>query len=87
MGIGSTPQGVLAKGFGVNKAGQIGVKNRRGVMRLEAYAALVARSTTAEAQNAAKLERAQEYGCDLVRFTKHALAAPNALSLRTSYMR
>ena len=72
MGIGSTPQGIPAKGFGVNKAGHIGVKTRRGVMRLEAYAALVARSTTAEAQNAAKLERAQEYGCDLVRFTKHA---------------
>ena len=72
MGIGSTQQGIPAKGFGVNKAGHIGVKTRRGVMRLEAYAALVARSTTAEAQNAAKLERAQEYGCDLVRFTKHA---------------
>ena len=72
MGIGFTQQGIPAKGFGVNKAGHIGVKTRRGVMRLEAYAALVARSTTAEAQNAAKLERAQEYGCDLVRFTKHA---------------
>ena len=51
--------------------GQPGIITRRGTMRLDTYAALVARSTTAEAQNASKLEMAKEYGYDLVHFTRH----------------
>ncbi len=58
--------------MGTNKDGQAGIKTRRGVMRLDTYAALVARSTTAEAQNASKLSMAAEYGHDLVRFTAHS---------------
>lgn len=58
--------------MGTNKDGQAGIKTRRGVMRLDTYAALVARSTTAEAQHASKLSMAAEYGYDLVRFTAHS---------------
>ena len=57
--------------MGTGRDGQPGIKTRRGVMRLDTYAALVARSTTAEAQNASKIEYAKKYGYDLVRFTSH----------------
>lgn len=52
--------------------GQTGIITKRGTMRLDSYAALVARSTTAEAQNASKIEMAREHGYDLAHFTKHS---------------
>lgn len=52
--------------------GQTGIITKRGTMRLDSYAKLVARSTTAEAQNASKLSMAAEHGYDLVRFTQHS---------------
>lgn len=61
--------------IGINpkgRDGKTGIITKRGTMRLDTYAALVARSTTAEAQNASKLEMAAEHGYDLVRFTKHS---------------
>lgn len=66
---------LLAELYNINpkgKDGQTGIVTKRGTMRLDTYAALVARSTTAEAQNASKLEMAKEHDYDLVRFTKHS---------------
>lgn len=66
---------LLAELMNINprgRDGRQGIITKRGTMRLDTYAALVARSTTAEAQNASKLEMAEQYGYDLVRFTKHS---------------
>lgn len=66
---------LLAELMNINprgRDGKQGIITKRGTMRLDTYAALVARSTTAEAQNASKLEMAEQYGYDLVRFTKHS---------------
>ena len=41
-------------------------------MPIEKYAETVARSTTAETQNKAKVVQGQDWGYDLVRFTKHS---------------
>ena len=65
---------LLAELLNINptgKDGRQGIITRRGTMRLDTYAALVARSTTAEAQNASKLALAKENGYDLARFTQH----------------
>lgn len=65
---------LLAELLNINpmgRDGKQGVITKRGTMRLDTYAALVARSTTAEAQNASKLELAKENGYDLARFTQH----------------
>lgn len=50
-------------------------------MSLEAYAGLVARSTTAEATNTACRNQVEEFGDDLVQMTKHANACPLCISL------
>lgn len=52
--------------------GKTGIATKRGTMGIVPYAALVARSTTAEAQNAAKIDAAGQHGYDLARFTSHA---------------
>lgn len=49
-------------------------------MSLEAYAGLVARSTTAEATNTACRNQVEEFGDDLVQMTKHANACPLCIS-------
>lgn len=54
------------------KNGKTGIATKRGTMGIVPYAALVARSTTAEAQNAAKINAAGQHGYDLARFTSHA---------------
>lgn len=54
------------------KNGKTGIATKRGTMSIVPYAALVARSTTAEAQNAAKINAAGQHGYDLARFTSHA---------------
>lgn len=49
------------------------VKYRNGKrVSIHKYAAMVARSTTAETQNKAKTVQGEEWGYDLVRFTKHS---------------
>lgn len=66
---------LLAELMNINprgRDGKQGIITKRGTMRLDTYAALVARSTTAEAQNASKLEMAEQYDYDLAWFTKHS---------------
>lgn len=50
---------------------QAPVGSKGNFMRLESYAALVARTTTREATNTATLDITTQYGHDLVRFSEH----------------
>jgi len=60
-----------------------GIKDKRGRMiSLEAYAATVARSTTAEATNKATLNQMTELGYDLVKMTEHATSCEICLPLQ-----
>lgn len=53
--------------------GRLGVKYKNGkIVPLDKYAAMVSRTTPAEAQNKAKIVQAAEWGYDLVRCTTHA---------------
>lgn len=53
--------------------GRLGVRYQNGaIVTLDKYAAMVARTTPAEAQNKAKLVQSAEWGYDLVRCTTHA---------------
>lgn len=59
-------------GPGLRRPGRMGVRYKNGrVVPLNQYAAMAARTATAEAQNRAKLAQAREWGCDLVRCTTH----------------
>ncbi|MDP4143191.1 MAG: phage minor capsid protein [Bacillota bacterium] len=54
-----------------------GIKDKRGrTISLEAYAATVARSTTAEVTNTATTNQLTELGYDLVKMTSHATTCP-----------
>lgn len=65
--------------------GLAAIKYKRGgrdaFMSLDAYAGLVARSTTAEATNTACQKQVEEFGDDLVQMTTHANACPLCVSL------
>jgi hypothetical protein len=65
--------------------GLAAIKYKRGgrdaFMSLDAYAGLVARSTTAEATNTACQKQVEEFGDDLVQMTTHANACPICVSL------
>ena len=53
--------------------GKIGVRYKNGkVVSLKDYSKMVARTTTAEAQNKAKIVQAEEWGYDLAECTTHA---------------
>jgi len=53
--------------------GRLGVKYRNGkVVSIDAYAAMVSRTTTAEAQNKSKFVQGKDLGYDLVRMTEYA---------------
>ena len=53
--------------------GRIGVRYKNGnIVGVDVYAKMVARSTSAEAQNKAKFVQGQDWGYDLVRCTSHA---------------
>ncbi|BBN97493.1 phage minor capsid protein [Sporolactobacillus terrae] len=57
--------------------GVIGIKDRRGrLIGLDTYAALVARTTSREATNTAKINHLQENGYDLVKISSHATTCP-----------
>jgi hypothetical protein len=59
------------------KEGINGIKDRRGRMiSLDAYAATVARSTSREATNTAKMTHLQANGYDLVQMSDHATTCP-----------
>lgn len=65
------------------KEGINGIKDKRGRMiSLDAYAATVARSTTAEATNKATLNQLTELGYDLVKMTEHSTSCPICLPLQ-----
>lgn len=53
--------------------GRLGVKYRNGkIVSIDTYSKMVARTTTAEAQNKSKVVQGTEWGYDLVRITTHA---------------
>lgn len=55
------------------QSGRMGVRYKNGkIVPLDKYAAMVSRTTPAEAQNKAKIVQAAEWGYDLVRCTTHA---------------
>ena len=57
--------------------GITGIRDKRGrLIRLDAYAETVARSTTREATNTATLEQLQAHGYDLVKMSSHASPCP-----------
>ena len=57
--------------------GIAGIRDKRGrLIRLDAYAELVARSTTREASNLATLDQLQTHGHDLVQMSSHASPCP-----------
>lgn len=57
--------------------GVLGVRDRRGrLISLDAYASLVARSTSREATNTAKINHLQANGYDLVKISSHATTCP-----------
>lgn len=63
-----------AKGIRERLAAE-GLKSVQG-MRLEAYASMVARSTSAEAGNRGRINQGTELGYDLVRMSSHASPCP-----------
>ena len=57
--------------------GITGIRDKAGrLIRLDAYAELVARSTTREATNTATLDQLQAHGYDLVQMSSHASPCP-----------
>lgn len=57
--------------------GITGIRDKRGrLIRLDAYAELVARSTTREASNLGTLEQLQKNGYDLVKMSSHSSPCP-----------
>jgi len=61
----------------LNKQGVVAIRDKAGrQVSLDAYASMVARTTTREATNTGTIDAVQEVGGDLVQMTSHASACP-----------
>ncbi len=65
----------ILKNFAENGISAIKTKNNRYI-RMDAYAEMIARSTTREVTNTATIKQVQELGYDLVKISEHSGACP-----------